>query len=324
MSGTTTGVGIWTQPPLSIGLPIADQGNPTSGDDRFDGDAILVANVLGVITPTLALTATDNFANGGAGNDQLFGNGGDDTLVGGVGADVIDGGAGFDTSTYASSRLAVTVDLRTGTGTGGDAEGDNLFSIERVIGSSFDDTLYGGSGDDVLSGGSGNDTINGFAGANTLNGGAGNDTINGGSDNDRISGGTGIDILRGGDGSDRMDGGTGNDLLIGGGGADLLRGGDGADTFRYNELAESTRGGVDRVLDFSSAEGDKIDLSVFGASYAGDGPFSRGEASVVWRDVDLDVGSGVQVLLDADGNGTADLMVFLQGVQSLSQNDFIL
>ena len=124
MSGTTIGNGIWTQNGLDIGLPILIQGNPTNGDDRFDGDATLVINLGGVITPTLGLTATDNFANGGAGNDQLFGNRGNDTLVGGTGADLLDGGAGFDTASYSGSASAVTIDLASGTGLGGEAQAD--------------------------------------------------------------------------------------------------------------------------------------------------------------------------------------------------------
>jgi Ca2+-binding RTX toxin-like protein len=62
-------------------------------------------------------------------------------------------------------------------------------------------------------------------------------------------------------GDDRIDGGAGNDVLIGGGGHDTLIGGAGADHFVF-----APGSGKDDILDFSSAEGDRIDLSGFGAA----------------------------------------------------------
>lgn len=58
--------------------------------------------------------------------------------------------------------------------------------IERLIGSSFDDTLTGSAGSDYIDGGSGNDS---------LLGGAGNDTLLGGAGADTIAGGFGLDIV---------------------------------------------------------------------------------------------------------------------------------
>jgi Ca2+-binding RTX toxin-like protein len=97
--------------------------------------------------------------HGGADNDLLWGNAGNDTLDGGTGADVLAGGAGVDTADYSASFAAVTVDLSTGTGHGGDAEGDRLYSIENVIGSAFDDTLIAGTAGNRLVGGAGADTF---------------------------------------------------------------------------------------------------------------------------------------------------------------------
>ncbi|WP_419737540.1 hypothetical protein [Pseudomonas sp. COR18] len=62
-------------------------------------------------------------------------------LDGGAGADVLNGGAGTDTASYANSTAGVTVNLVTGTGVGGDAQGDTLMGIESVVGSAFNDTL---------------------------------------------------------------------------------------------------------------------------------------------------------------------------------------
>ena len=124
----------------------------------------------------------DNVLTGNAGDDTLEGGAGDDTLIGGAGADVLDGGSGGetdgDTASYAGSKMGVMVDLDTGEGKGGDAEGDELDNIENVIGSDHDDTLYGDAGDEGLDGGKGDDMLRGGAGADTLTGGAGTDTVN--------------------------------------------------------------------------------------------------------------------------------------------------
>ena len=42
----------------------------------------------------------------------------------------------------------------TGTGSGGDAQGDTLTNIENLTGSNFDDTLEGNAGNNKLVGGS--------------------------------------------------------------------------------------------------------------------------------------------------------------------------
>jgi hypothetical protein len=77
------------------------------------------------------------------GNDTLDGGIGDDFLLGGRGADALIGGAGIDTASYWNSSAAVRVDLRTGQGTGANAQGDTFDGIENVIGSRFDDVLVG-------------------------------------------------------------------------------------------------------------------------------------------------------------------------------------
>jgi len=46
----------------------------------------------------------------------------------------IDGGAGFDTADYSGSRFGVTVRLDGTASEGGDADGDRLTGIERVVG----------------------------------------------------------------------------------------------------------------------------------------------------------------------------------------------
>jgi len=76
------------------------------------------------------------------------------------------------------------VSLTTGQGSGGDAQGDTLATIENLTGSAFNDYLTGSSAANTLVGLNGNDTLSGSGGADTLIGGAGNDTLTGGSGGD--------------------------------------------------------------------------------------------------------------------------------------------
>lgn len=123
----------------------------------------------------VAGSSYNDVIKGDAGANVLTGNGGDDVLAGRGGADTLDGGAGTDTASYADSSAAVNVDLLRATQLGGDAQGDTLVSIERIVGSNFNDLLSGGSGAETLSGGAGADVLNGRGGADILFGGAGND-----------------------------------------------------------------------------------------------------------------------------------------------------
>ena len=97
--------------------------------------------------------------NGGAGDDFLFGDAHDDTLIGRAGADALNGGLGTDTANYTASPAAVNVNLTAGIGSGGDATGDTLIYIEKIIGSAFNDTLTGAETNDMLTGGNGIDTL---------------------------------------------------------------------------------------------------------------------------------------------------------------------
>ncbi|WP_281409342.1 calcium-binding protein [Microvirga terricola] len=206
---------------------------------------------------------------GGSGNDHLYGQAGDDTLEGGTGGDQLVGDDGNDTVYYANSG-AVTVNLTTGKGSGGEAEGDTYVSIESVIGSSFADnitgnaeanTLDGGQGADTLTGGDGNDVfvVDSFGDVivegNTATSGTDTVIVSGFGWGDRYSLGqnganvenlTALDSVRsirlvGNDGSNvivgnsfanTIEGGRGNDTLDSGvGAADVLDGGEGNDTY---------------------------------------------------------------------------------------------
>ena len=198
---------------------------------------------------------------GGDGNDTLYGDGGnnalnggagDDVITGGAGADAIDGGSGNDTASYEASNAAVRVYLDGTAGVGGHAQGDTLTNIEHVSGSSHGDYLYGSGGNDHLEGNAGDDVILGHGGNDTLSGGSGNDSLNGGN------------------GADTLNGGAGNDTLFGNEGVDTLTGGTGADSFvltlanpqNNNERISS----VDTILDFNSADGDRIRIDTIGGT----------------------------------------------------------
>lgn len=200
-------------------------------------------------------TTGPDLLTGTAGNDEIHGLAGNDTLVGGAGADILDGGDGIDTASYAGSLTSVSANLATGTGSGGDAEGDTYISIENLIGSEASDTLTGDPNANYLQGGGGNDTLIGGAGADTLDGGSGTDTASYAGSlktvNSNLATGTGTggdaqgdtyisienltgsevaDTLTGDGNANYLQGGGGNDTLIGGGGNDTLDGGIGSDS----------------------------------------------------------------------------------------------
>ena len=173
-------------------------------------------------------TAGNDFLRSDAGNQRLNGLGGDDLLRGGAGADILDGGAGVDLARYLFDPADIEIDLETGTGTGGQAEGDVLVRIENI------------------SGGNGNDRLTGNNTDNRLNGFFGNDILNGGAGNDRLFGGSSDDRLDGGDGNDRLEGQNGDDILIGGMGNDVFRFQSGFD-------------GSDRITDFGTGN-DRLEF----------------------------------------------------------------
>jgi Ca2+-binding RTX toxin-like protein len=135
----------------------------------------------------------DNSVFGLGGNDTIFGLGGNDFLKGGGGGDSLDGGDGIDTASYADSAAGVTINLASDVAFGGDADGDDLNSIENLMGSAYEDRLAGDDGANTLTGLDGNDTLKGFGGQDSLYGGEGADDL---------FGGAGIDTMDGGNGSD--------------------------------------------------------------------------------------------------------------------------
>jgi Ca2+-binding RTX toxin-like protein len=133
--------------------------------------------------------------------------------------------------------------------------------------------VSGGDGADSLAGGGGFDNFQGNAGRDTESGGAGDDWVVGGKDNDSLSGDDGGDLVYGNIGNDTCDGGAGNDIVRGGQDNDSLNGGAG-DDFVSGDKGDDTMvggagadifhtfgdAGIDLVMDFHPAEGDRVML----------------------------------------------------------------
>ena len=160
---------------------------------------------------TISGNSTNDCLFGWGGNDHLYGRGGDDRLHGGAGADALDGGPGTDIAEYFSSSGSVTVNLGTGSATGGHAQGDTFTSIEGIAGSGYGDHITGNNQINILKGWDGYDSLYGSGGNDRLYGGHGNDNLYGQEGDDELYGEEGHDNLNGGPGADRLDGGPGWD-----------------------------------------------------------------------------------------------------------------
>ncbi|MEL3892203.1 M10 family metallopeptidase C-terminal domain-containing protein, partial [Ferrovibrio sp. MS7] len=223
-------------------------------------------------------SAFDDSLVGSAGNDYLYGETGHDHFNGSAGADYIDGGAGNDSVYYSASSAGVTINLTTGTGLGGDAQGDTLVGIERVYGSASDDSLTGSAAAELLIGGDGNDHFNGAAGADYIDGGAGIDTVyysaSAAGVTINLTTGTGLGGDAQGDtlvGIERVYGSASDDSLTGSAAAELLVGGGGHDHFNGSAGADYIDGGAgnDSVYYSASSAGVTINLTT-GTGLGGD------------------------------------------------------
>jgi hypothetical protein len=181
----------------------------------------------------------------GGGAGRVTGGAGNDVLDASSGGDVVNGGAGYDWLDYSAAPRAVAVNLASGTGKGGWAQGDVLRSIEALKGTRFADKLIGDAKANKLLGGRGDDGLEGRNGMDVLSGGDGRDKVVGGAGRDVVAGNNGNDRVFGNGGNDRMSGGAGADVLTGGSGNDRMNGGAGNDRFVI------TQGGDDVISDFN-------------------------------------------------------------------------
>ena len=255
--------------------------NNTASGGEAEGDVISnFENVTGSKHNDLIIGSTAaNVLVGGAGADYLDGFNGDDTLEGGAGADRMFGGAGIDLASYAGSSAGVTVRLYNGTGSAGDALGDQLTDIEDLAGSAHNDSLIGSAIANGISGGAGDDYLDGLEGD---------------------------DVLDGGDGDDRVLGGLGADALTGGAGADTLlyTGSNGAVTVRlWNNTVTGGHATGDTILGFENVTGSNFADTLIGSNAAntllggGGADYLDGLAG----DDSLEGGAGADTLIGGGG-----------------------
>ncbi|QPC41941.1 calcium-binding protein [Kaustia mangrovi] len=305
----------------------------------------------------------DDHLIGGDGDDILQGGAGDDLFEGRDGVDHIDGGEGSDTLSFfpfSGGEGGVTIDLEAQTASGGEIEeGETFRNIENVVATPYDDVLLGDGNDNTFSGYNGTDYIDGGEGSDTVEyhrgdalergvvvnletgrtsgGDAAGDTlvsienVTGSHFDDSLTGDAGDNVLTGRDGRDGLHGGEGDDTLTGGRGSDTLTGGAGADSFVYDYAPESGGNDMDTIRDFSSADGDRIDLSGFHAGYDDAEPtdlsfIGYGEFSGAAGELRLvEDGTDTHVEIDTTGDGMADFDVRLSDIQEpLGEDDFIL
>ncbi|MCW5751944.1 MAG: hypothetical protein KIT81_12420 [Alphaproteobacteria bacterium] len=261
------------------------------------------------------------------GSASLTGTGGGDVLQGALATSLIDGAGGNDW--IEARAFGAEVRGGTGNDTisvSGEAVGATLdggAGNDLVIGGAEDLLLLGGAGADTmramdaratLEGGAGNDLyeVLDFSATLVEAAGAGIDTVltrfdftlgenfehltqrdefgsnwraTGNELNNRITGGRfGSSNIFGADGNDTLIGGYANDTLLDGGGADRLTGGRGADVFVLSRDGE-----LDTIVDFSRAQGDRIDIRALVA----------GGASVTWEDSGRDLNLLVDGVVEA-------------------------
>jgi Ca2+-binding RTX toxin-like protein len=312
-----------------------------TGTDTLTGDEN--ANVL---NSGDAQQFTVEVLSGLGGNDTLITGFGNDILDGGTGADSIDGGGNTDTAIYVASTAAVAVNLTTGVGTGGDAQGDRLTNIENLTGSAFNDTLTGDAGNNLLNGGAGDDSLSGLDGLDQLFGGDSNDTLEGGVGTDTIDGGAGIDTATyatssaavnvnisdtaresGGDAGssfggdlllniENLTGSAFNDTLTGDGEANVLSGGAGDDSLSGLAGNDTLLGGDgnDTLAGGAGADSLNGEGGVNTASYA---------SSSAAVNIDLRGGGFGTPGVGLGGDAEGDVLRFITVVEGSAFNDVL-
>jgi len=286
--------------------------------------------------------------DGGDGNDVLYGGAGGDSLLGGAGGDIMNGDAGDDSISggIGADKLFGGEGSATLEGGAGNDRFDGGAGNDILLGGEGNDYFDGGVGADSMTGGVGNDVfiVDNVGDTVTEAAGEGYDIIRssvsisllaanieacelqgsadlnatGNGDANNLQGNTGANQLNGGGGVDTINGNDGDDVIIGGTGNDLLRGGLGADSFRV--LGESMRRPIlenDQIFDFSTAEGDILDLSAIDANslLAGEQAFSL--VSVFSKQagqMTMSFSGGVTLIrLDVNGDTKADYQLKING-----------
>lgn len=160
----------------------------------------------------------------------------------------------------------------------------------------------------------------------------GGEDISGTFGNDNLSGTRASERIFGLLGRDAVHAGAGDDQIWGGSSADQLWGESGADTFAFDFVRETAwrYGKFDAIMDFSTAEGDRIDLSMIDAhalkfgnqsfTFAGDGDgwAKRGQ-------LDYTFSNGETRLFGyTDRDKDPDFYLQVEGTVAFEADDFIL
>lgn len=296
-------------PPISTGLVLDLKTGVGTGPFGNTLAIKRVENVIGtvmadVITGTAARNIIgDGMFDGGA--DSIKTAGGNDIVrltTSSIGVDV-DGGTGRDELRFTLTEANFILDLQTpaNSSSGWSITNFEVFTISKIFGTGqWTFTFRGSEADETVNGSIA--PANGFPSGGAL---------------------YGRDFLHGGGGKDVLNGLSGNDQLWGDAGADSLSGGKGADQFVYLAATDSQGAGRDTIVDFSHADGDRIDLQ---AIFAGDLAFVAGQAfSGVAGEVRATASGGdTLVEVDLDGGKAADFSILLKGGPKLVDGDFIL
>ncbi len=309
------------------------------GNDRLDGGT------------------EDDSLIGNGGNDELLGGEGNDNLDGGKGADMLDGGNGVDSVDYSTANRDVGVGVNvfsqeigplsfSSSGTGGDALGDTLFSVEVITGTDFDDsiqniintnvTIFGGLGNDFIKGGSRSDFLLGGEGADRIIGGAHDAGTDGDATSyasswaavdidlgrvtqrygdaqgdvldgiESIQGSAFGDRIVGNNQHNRLDGSYGDDVLDGKGGGDTITGGEGSDRVVARGDG-STLSGDDEDTGFAG-ETDTLDYSTSAGAVNVDigSSTALNPDSIVMMPITPVAGRGYSTFEDLTGSNAGD------------------
>lgn len=295
---------------------------------------------------------------GEAGNDTVNGNDGNDLMYGGLGVDTMSGGNNDDTVYGENGSDILNGDAGNDYLDGG-ADNDTLDGGDGndvLAGGDGNDIIYGQAGNDNISGGAGDDIIYELrSGTDVISGGDGIDTLDysgssyaininlqtgvqsdsystpssdtisgienviGSSGYDTITGDSYANILQGKSGNDTLYGDGGNDSIYGGAGLDSMYGGLGADTFIFETASAFSN--IDKIKDFSTAQGDKIDIKELLVGYD---PLTSAITDFLQITTS---GANSVVKVDRDGSGSTyslSQIATIEGVTGLTDEQALL
>lgn len=272
---------------VSLDIGYAKTGNGSDRDTLASIENVWGSNAGDLIEGN----SVANDLSGLGGNDDLYGLGGNDTLWGSYGDDNLEGGTGADT-------------LFGGSGI------DQAIYISSAVGVNVSLLSHKGSGGEAEG-----DVLNGI------------ENLFGSHFADRLTGDDGDNRLNGYEGADVLSGGGGNDFLRGRYDKDTLTGGSGSDTFYFDHDGLPGRVNADVITDFSSVQGDKIDVT-----HADGGLYDHDDTSSFIGNAEFTGGHQVRFSAGLDAtfvevsgaDQTQVTTIRLDGHHQLHANDFIL